>query len=102
MKKCVAALGLLCSISFLFFSCHHKDYAVPALGSVSFALNSDDISGGRISSEQVSAVVISIRNDQGQLIYENHKLALLSFGQGYLSESLQLAVDRKSTRLNSS
>src|SRR4051812_6979453 len=92
MKRLVVSLVCLCT-SFFFYSCNHNHYeTTPAKGSVTFSLSQGKIAGGRVAAEAASTAVISIKDGQGNLIYENHKLSLIAFGQDYISESLSLGT----------
>ena len=93
MKRLVFSLVCLGIASFFFYSCSHSHYeTLPAKGYVTFSLSQGKISGGRVAAGAASSAVISIKDGQGNLIYENHKLSLLAFGQDYISESLQLGA----------
>src|SRR6478735_9425240 len=91
MKKSVVSLSYVCLVSFFFSSCSHYE-TTPAKGYVTFSLSQDKISSGRIAAGAASSAIISVKDDQGNLIYENHKLSLIPFGQDYISESLQLGA----------
>jgi len=90
MKKLIA-LSVFCAVWFFFNSCKNDD-VTPTKGYVAFSLDQSKISNGRVSSVAASAAVISVKDSQGKLVYENYKVSLLAFGQGYLSESLQLGT----------
>src|SRR5262245_22698139 len=94
MKRLVVSLVYVCVTSFFFYSCNHNHYETsPAKGFVTFSLSQGKISsGGRIAAGAASAAVISVKDGEGNLIYENHKLSLIAFGQDYISESLSLGT----------
>jgi hypothetical protein len=90
MKKICFILSLA---ALLFSSCDREDNVEPTKGAVQFSFGrKQDNSGGRPSDSEIpSGIAISIRNAEGQLVVENEVLNLLSFGHGYVSESLELA-----------
>lgn len=75
------------------FSCQREESLEPIKGYITFSPEQKNISNGRGAADDIPvAVVVSIRDEQGKFVYENHKLPLLTFGQGYISESLKSAV----------
>lgn len=92
MKKTISFL-LLSAIA---FSCHNEQDSQPKKGSLVLSLSNDKIvSGGRVGAridgtEQPSAVLISIKNAQGNYVEQNKKLTLYNFGPSYTSESIEL------------
>ncbi|GHN00783.1 hypothetical protein WSM22_22720 [Cytophagales bacterium WSM2-2] len=91
MKNLVRYSVLLGVVSFLFYACKNEN-TDPTRGFVTFSLSQDNIINGRVASGNAAAAVVSIKDNQGRLVYENHKLSLLSFGQGYLSEGVQMGT----------
>src|SRR5882762_1542226 len=76
--------------SILFLSCTHEDSSIPKLGHVTFSLEQKSRQGGRIAEIATPAsILLTVKDAQGKTIYENKKLTLLSFGGGYISESLE-------------
>lgn len=93
MKRLFVSLVFLGFTSFFFYSCNHSHYeTTPAKGYVTFSLNQGKISNGRVAAGVASSAIISIKDGQGNLIFENHKLSLTLFGQDYISEGLQLGT----------
>src|SRR5258708_18749720 len=89
MKRFIAifATGVLLLV---LHSCTNENTS-PTKGYVTFSLSQNSILGGRTAGD-ASAAIVSIKDNQGKLIYENHRLSLLTFGQGYISESLELGT----------
>ncbi|MGC4022518.1 MAG: hypothetical protein QM734_11520 [Cyclobacteriaceae bacterium] len=86
-------LLLFLIVIIMVIGCSHDDVKITKDGSISFSLSSKPRQGGRETVGVVpAAVLISINDSQGKVVYENKKLTLFSFGQGYLSETLQLNV----------
>jgi hypothetical protein len=75
-------------------SCKNDDMPDSTKGSISFSLEQKDrIQGGRIKETSLPAsVYVSVKDEKGNVIFENKKVALLPFGQGYLSEALEIKV----------
>jgi len=91
MKRLFVSLVFLGVASFFFGSCSRYETS-PAKGYVTFSLTQGKIIGGRVAAGAASSVIITIKDGQGNLIYENHKLSLLAFGQDYISESVPLGT----------
>lgn len=93
MKKLSNRSFVFCCALLLVFSCQHEESLVPVEGSITFSTSQEAISDGRVSADNIpTAVVVSIQDAEGKFVYENHKLPLLTFGQGYISESLKSEV----------
>ncbi|MGC4022516.1 MAG: hypothetical protein QM734_11510 [Cyclobacteriaceae bacterium] len=74
-------------------SCSHEETKIAATRNISFSFSQQARNGDKMSESQLPAyVLISINDSQSKVVYENKKLPLFSFGQGYLSENLQLNV----------
>ena len=89
MKNLLINPFFLCAFLVL-FSCQREESLEPGNGYIAFSLNQKTLSNGRFGADSIAAaVVVSIQDDQGKFVYENHKLALFAFGEGYISESLK-------------
>jgi hypothetical protein len=75
-------------------SCKNEDMPSITKGAVSFSLDQKDrIQGGRTKETSLpAAVFVSVKDEAGNFIFENKKIGLLAFGQGYLSEALEIKV----------
>jgi hypothetical protein len=75
------------------FSCDNEQESIAAnLGHVSFFVNANaEHSEGRTNGDDTpTAIVLSLQDKGGSVVYQNKKLALLQFGGGFITESLVL------------
>jgi hypothetical protein len=78
---------------FISLSCHQERDVVPGNGGVQFSLPKNVAIGGKIRETLVPVgVLLSIVDDQNITIEQNKKISLYPFGQGYISESLQIPI----------
>ncbi|MGC4022517.1 MAG: hypothetical protein QM734_11515 [Cyclobacteriaceae bacterium] len=90
MKPFTILLALFIAI---ITSCSHEETKIAATRNISFSFSQQARKGDKMSEGQLPAyVLISINDNQSKVVCENKKLPLLSFGQGYVSEDLQLKV----------
>jgi hypothetical protein len=76
---------------FISFSCEQEEITKERTGKIEFSLlPAGDISGGRTKALQ--AILISVKDGDGNFVYEHHKIELYKFGEEYLSEPISLAV----------
>ncbi|GHN00654.1 hypothetical protein WSM22_21430 [Cytophagales bacterium WSM2-2] len=94
MKKVLSVLFIVS----VMVGCHQDHNAVPRKGGLVFSLTSNDISGkgnsgGRVDSQNdPAAVILSIKDSQGNLVASGKKIQLYNFGKSYTTESIDLAV----------
>jgi hypothetical protein len=85
-KHLVSAIPFL----ILIFSYSCKQEEIPVAGTVSFSFSTDAKSNGRTLEEPVPGfVLLSFKNPDGA-IQKNVKLTVYQFGQGYVSDNLEL------------
>ena len=86
--KAVSLLALFCVIA---FSCSQDESKVAKLGNISFSFLQKAGANSRVSDVGTPAsVLLTIKDSNGNAVYENKKLSLFSFGQSYTSESLKM------------
>jgi hypothetical protein len=88
MKKIIPFFLLL----FFSYSCQHEENLSPSTGKVTFSLFQKTRVNGRVSEAAVPAFVLLSISDSDGNVQENTKLSLYAFGQGYVSENLQLQI----------
>jgi hypothetical protein len=72
-------------------SCDHEEAIIEKNGRVSFVVSHKTADGGRQSEENVPAsLLLSLADAQGNVIFENKRLELLQFGEGFVTESIVL------------
>ena len=77
---------------FLSVSCQHEEKVSPAKGNAAFSFYQKDRSNGRTKETTTPAfVLLEIKDGNGNK-QEEIKLSLFPFGQGYLSENLELPI----------
>jgi hypothetical protein len=77
---------------FLSVSCQHEEKVSPAKGNAAFSFYQKDRSNGRTKETTTPAFVrLEIKDGSGNK-QEEIKLSLFPFGQGYLSENLELPI----------
>lgn len=87
MRKCISVI-----IVFLIIGGCEDDYPIKK-GNIQFSFSSLSGSGGRMETlTKPVAVLLSIEDNDGNSIEQNKKILLYTFGNGYVSESLQLAT----------
>lgn len=83
-------LSVTFGLLLIFFNaCQQEENPYPATGSVSFSLSQLIETNGKVSKASPPAYVVLSIGRNG-VIKENIKLSLFDFGQGYVSESLEL------------
>lgn len=87
-------LLLILLISFLaIVSCTQDETKPTKSGDISFSLSQKIRTGSRTMDTTIpAALLISVKDDKDNLVYDNRKLSLSTFGQGYISESLKLNI----------
>jgi hypothetical protein len=85
-------LTLIAILAMVALSCDQDESSVSKPeGKISFALPSVSLSrSGRIKTDSMYAVVVSISDNSGVTVHDKKKLSLYSFGDGYLSEVLSI------------
>jgi hypothetical protein len=84
-------ISLFLSFLVLNFSCDQEEVYVAEKGQVAFIIGQHENPAGRISGVNApAAVLLSITDKDGKIIFENKKLSLVEFGQGFISESIQI------------
>jgi hypothetical protein len=75
-------------------ACEKEQSLIPAKGEIQFAISPpSENSGGRLKETATpAAVLLSITDDDGNVIEQNKKLSLYAFGSSFTSEGLQLTV----------
>jgi hypothetical protein len=92
MKKFIHSLVVLVTLV-IGNSCRYDE--VPTInGHITFSLEQKNRSiGGRVNESFIpAAIFLSIKDQKGDYIFENKKIALLAFGQGYVSETLEMTA----------
>jgi hypothetical protein len=91
MKKLiVTALPVFFLLVFA-ISCQQEENTSPTLGKATFSLSPKARGNGRVGETTTPAfVLLSIKYSSGKVVEEDKKLPLFPFGQGYLSESIEL------------
>jgi hypothetical protein len=80
-------------IFFAGFSCDREEALTEEKGRVSFVVDRKISSGGREAEENTPvAIILSVVDDSGNIVFEDEKLELLEFGQGFVTEALQLNI----------
>jgi hypothetical protein len=91
--KTFSKLFLLIVILFAGFSCDREEALTEKKGRVSFVMDQKISTGGREAEENTpAAIVLSAIDNNGNIVFEDEKLVLLEFGQGFVTEALQLNV----------
>ncbi len=92
MKKIIQYV-VITSIAFFALACDKEDVTVKQSGRVSFSFTSKEITGGRANATGTpSSIFLNVINAAGEVVLANKKLALLSFGSGYVTENVSLEV----------
>lgn len=69
-----------------------KEEVSPKTGKLEISFSqSETSSGGRIKSD-ISSLLVSIKNDAGDFVYEREHISLFKFGEEYLSEPIALTA----------
>lgn len=90
MTKFIKSAVPLCALLIFSYACQNEEYLFPTKGNVSFSILQKTRDDGRVRETTLPAfVLLSIKDSKGEK-QENIKLSLLAFGQGYLSENLEL------------
>lgn len=75
------------------FSCDQHEEITSSKIFISFGISHKDFESGRLNSaEQPAALILSVVTNTGTTVLENKKLSLLQFGQGYVTEGVELLV----------
>lgn len=86
--------SLLLITAGLFFtvSCDQDDAADPqGEGRITFSLSDGIVNeAGRINASDIHSILVSVKDNSGNLVYEKHKITLFQMGAGYLSEAIAL------------
>ena len=91
--KIFSKLFLFIAIFFAGFSCDREEALIEKKGRVSFIVDQKMSSGGREAAENTPvAIVLSAIDNSGSIVFDDEKLELLEFGQGFVTEALQLNV----------
>jgi len=92
MKQRILLTSLFGLLVFMIFSCQSESPVTPVNGIVQFSwTNKSENKGGRIAeSSTAAAVIISLTDDQGNVVEDKMKLPLYAFGDSYISENLSL------------
>ena len=93
MKNLVHRFWIFFLVMAFHFSCKQQEDIMPAKGNATFSMSSVNRinNGGRIEqTETPVAVLLGIEDGNGNSVVENKKLSLFTFGNGYVSESLEL------------
>ncbi|HEY0654169.1 MAG TPA: hypothetical protein VGD65_13615 [Chryseosolibacter sp.] len=92
MKKFIQYSAMVV-LALIALACHKDDAFVKASGDVTFSFSRREIEGGRTNATGTpSSIYINVVDASGAAVLENKKLALLSFGSGYVTEPLKLTV----------
>lgn len=92
MKTSLKSLFILLFL-FAGFGCDREETFIAKKGAVIFSVGHQGNQQGRSAQESVpTSIVLSIEDHQGNLIFENKKIGLLQFGEGFVSENLELGV----------
>jgi hypothetical protein len=89
MRKLRSILIFILAMSMGFTACK-KDKTSEGNGNITFGIGSSLKSVSANDSANVSSVIVTIVNQQNQVVVESKKIELYSFGTGMVSESLQL------------
>lgn len=94
MKKLLLWLALV-PLSLLFQTCSHDEAEQTTPGNIQFAFQLDGaLEGGRTAEALVippgSNALVSIKKHNGQIVYTRTPIAILSFGDGYITAPLAL------------
>jgi hypothetical protein len=90
MKKLIISALSFYVLLIFFPSCQHEETPSPIKGKVTFSLSQVTRSDGQGKETATPAfVVLDVEDSHGQ-VQENIKLPLLTFGQNYISENLDL------------
>jgi hypothetical protein len=93
LMKTQTASVLTCGfLLFFFYSCRQEEYPSSAIGRVSFSLSQFTKSDGKVHQPSTPAYVTLSIEDSHDNVRELIKLQLYNFGQGYVSEHLELPV----------
>ena len=90
--KAVSLLVLFCIVA---FSCSQDESKVVKTGNISFSPLPKVKAGanGRVAdTAPPAAVLLTIKDSNGNAVYESKKLSLFTFGQSYTSEGLKLNI----------
>ncbi|MGC4020755.1 MAG: hypothetical protein QM734_01830 [Cyclobacteriaceae bacterium] len=89
MKK-IVVIVLLTS---LVISCSKDETKPVKHGNISFSFSQNGTNNGRLESASTpKTLLFSIKDSNGNFVYENKKINLTPFGNSYVSENLQLNV----------
>jgi hypothetical protein len=88
--KALSLLALFCVIA---FSCSQDESKVAKLGNISFSFSQAAGADSRVADVGTpTSVLLTIKDSNGNALYENKKLSLFSFGQSFTSESLKMNI----------
>src|SRR5262245_17499473 len=84
---------LFLSILVIAFSCDDEEPVVAKKSFVSFGVTEHLDAGGRLSAENTPAsVLLSITKSDGSEVFENKILPLVAFGQGFVTENIEMVT----------
>lgn len=86
---CQLRSAFWCSVIVLFTTISCSEENQPAKGSASFSFTNSSAAGSRIQ-ETASKLLVSIKDDQGQLLHDKLELSLYNFEGEFISEPLVL------------
>lgn len=90
MKKLKNYLLPFCALMVFSYSCRNEESFSPNKGKANFSVSSEQADNGRAGEiDKPAFVLVSIKDSHGNE-QENIKLSLFTFGQGYVSENLEL------------
>ncbi len=82
---------LIVSVTILFSSCRHDDGIGDQPVDVRFDLAIKDINGGRLANTEVpDKILVTVEDNLGNIILDNSIIDLISFGDGYASDPVEL------------
>ena len=73
------------------FSCQDDDSSAK-ISAVLFSINTIESESGRIAEENPAAIIISIANESGEMVYTDESVSITSFGNSYVAEPLLLDI----------
>jgi hypothetical protein len=88
-KKYICFLLTFLSVFFLSQSCDEDDKNVES-GKIEFSFSQSQISGRTTELSDAVALLISVKDSQGTVVYDKKKISLFKFGSEFLSEPISL------------
>lgn len=92
LKRLSLAFCILFGASLLFISCDDEGAAEKPTGEISFSFAASSASGGRLKSGDAKSILVTVKDQNGTVVYNRLKLDLFKLNNEFLSQPLVLDV----------